>query len=229
MSDALHNAIFQIFPYITISVLILGSIVRFDRDPYSWRSKSSQLLRKKQLIWGSVLFHVGILIVLGGHAVGLLTPIWIFDMMGISHGFKQLMAMIVGGIAGVACLIGLLLLLHRRLFDSRIRATSSFSDIMVLVLLLAQLLLGLYSIVISADHLDGHEMVKFMNWAQHIVTFRSGAADFIIDVHPVFKMHLILGMIIFTIFPFTRLVHIWSAPIFYVFRRQYQIVRRRET
>lgn len=229
MSDALHNAIFQIFPYITISVLILGSIVRFDRDPYSWRSKSSQLLRKKQLIWGSVLFHVGILIVLGGHAVGLLTPIWIFDMMGISHGFKQLMAMIVGGIAGVACLIGLLLLLHRRLFDSRIRATSSFSDIMVLVLLLAQLLLGLYSIVISAGHLDGHEMVKFMNWAQHIVTFRSGAADFIIDVHPVFKMHLILGMIIFTIFPFTRLVHIWSAPIFYVFRRQYQIVRRRET
>jgi nitrate reductase gamma subunit len=229
MSEALHNALFQIFPYITISVLILGSIVRFDRDPYSWRSKSSQLLRKKQLIWGSILFHVGILIVLGGHAVGLLTPIWIFDMMGISHGFKQLMAMVVGGIAGIACLIGLLLLLHRRLFDSRIRATSSFSDIMVLVLLLAQLLLGLYSIIISAGHLDGHEMVKFMNWAQHIVTFRTGAADFIIDVHPVFKMHLILGMIIFTIFPFTRLVHIWSAPIFYVFRRQYQIVRRRET
>lgn len=229
MSEALHNAIFQIFPYITISVLILGSIVRFDRDPYSWRSKSSQLLRKKQLIWGSILFHVGILIVLGGHAVGLLTPIWIFDMMGISHGFKQLMAMVVGGIAGIACLIGLLLLLHRRLFDSRIRATSSFSDIMVLVLLLAQLLLGLYSIIISAGHLDGHEMVKFMNWAQHIVTFRTGAADFIIDVHPVFKMHLILGMIIFTIFPFTRLVHIWSAPIFYVFRRQYQIVRRRES
>jgi nitrate reductase gamma subunit len=229
MSEALHNALFQIFPYITISVLILGSIVRFDRDPYSWRSKSSQLLRKKQLIWGSILFHVGILIVLGGHAVGLLTPIWIFDMMGISHGFKQLMAMVVGGIAGIACLIGLLLLLHRRLFDSRIRATSSFSDIMVLVLLLAQLLLGLYSIIISAGHLDGHEMVKFMNWAQHIVTFRTGAADFIIDVHPVFKMHLILGMIIFTIFPFTRLVHIWSAPIFYVFRRQYQIVRRRES
>jgi nitrate reductase gamma subunit len=138
------------------------------------------------------------------------------------------MAMAVGGIAGLACLVGLILLLHRRLFDARIRATSSFTDIMVLVLLLAQLLLGLISIRISMDHLDGHEMVKFMNWAQHIVTFRGGAAEFIRDSHIVFKLHIVLGMFIFLIFPFTRLVHAWSVPVFYVFRRQYQIVRRRE-
>ncbi len=228
MSEATHYAMFQLLPYLTFVTLILGSILRFDRDPYSWRSKSSQLLRKKQLMWGSVLFHVGVLIVLGGHAVGLLTPIWIFDAMGISHGFKQIMAMSVGGIAGLVCLVGLLLLLHRRLFDSRIRATSSLSDIMVLVLLLAQLLLGLYSITVSMHHLDGHEMVKFMNWAQSIVTLRAGAADYLLDVHWVFKAHILLGLFIFTIFPFTRLVHIWSAPVFYVFRRQYQIVRRRE-
>jgi nitrate reductase gamma subunit len=139
------------------------------------------------------------------------------------------MAMTVGGIAGIVCLAGLLLLLHRRLFDPRIRVNSSFADIAVLFLLLAQLLLGLWTITVSMQHLDGHEMVKFMNWAQHIVTFRAGAADFIRDVHPVFKLHLTLGMFIFIVFPFTRLVHIWSAPVFYVFRRQYQIVRRRET
>lgn len=224
----LHYVLFQIFPYITLTVFFAASILRFDRDPYSWRSKSSQLLRKKQLMWGSVLFHVGILVILGGHVVGLLTPIWVFDALGISHGAKQVMAMIVGGIAGFFCLIGLLLLLHRRLFDPRIRATSSAGDILVLFLLLAQLLLGLSSIRVSMDHLDGQEMVKFMEWAQHIVTFRSGAAAYIEDVHIIFKLHLVFGMFIFLIFPFTRLVHIWSAPVFYVFRRQYQIVRRRE-
>lgn len=228
MNGNIHFFLYQVLPYITLSVLLLGSILRFDRDPYSWRSKSSQLLRRRQLMWGSVLFHVGVLVVLGGHAVGLLTPIWIFDAMGISHGFKQVMAMAVGGIAGFFCLIGLLLLLHRRLFDPRIRINSSFADIAVLVLLLAQLLLGLASILVSLDHLDGHEMVKFMDWAQHIVTFRGGAADYLVDVHPIFKCHLVLGMFIFLVFPFTRLVHIWSAPVFYVFRRQYQIVRRRE-
>ncbi len=221
--------LFQILPYISLAVLLLGSVIRFDRDPYTWRSKSSQLLRKKQLMWGSVLFHVGILIVLIGHAVGLLTPIAVFDFIGISHGFKQIMAMAVGGIAGMACLAGLLMLLHRRLFDPRIRVNSSFSDIAVLFLLLGQLLLGLFTITVSMRHLDGHEMVNFMNWAQHIVTFRGGAAEFVRDVHLAFKLHLTLGMLIFIVFPFTRLVHIWSAPVFYVFRRQYQIVRRRET
>ncbi len=228
MGFDLNFFLFQILPYVSLAVLLLGSIVRFDRDPYSWRSKSSQILRKKQLMWGSVLFHVGILVVLIGHVVGLLTPIVIFDVLGISHGFKQVMAMTVGGIAGFFCLIGLLMLLHRRLFDRRVRATSSFADIAVLFLLLAQLLLGLFSITVSMHHLDGHEMVKFMNWAQHIVTFRGGAADFVSDVHIIFKLHLTLGMFIFIVFPFTRLVHIWSAPVFYVFRRQYQIVRRRE-
>ncbi len=228
MTFDLDFFLFQIFPYISLAVLLLGSIVRFDRDPYSWRSKSSQLLRKKQLMWGSILFHLGILVILAGHAVGLLTPIQVFDFLGISHGFKQILAMTAGGIAGVFCLIGLLLLLHRRLFDPRIRANSSFADIAVLVLLLAQLCLGLLTVPVSMQHLDGHEMVKFMEWAQHIVTFRGGAVDFVRDVHVIFKLHLTLGMFIFLVFPFTRLVHVWSAPVFYIFRRQYQIVRRRE-
>lgn len=219
--------LFQILPYLSLSVCILGCMLRFDRDPYSWRSKSSQLLRRKQLMVGSVFFHVGILIVLAGHAVGLLTPIAVFDALGIPHGAKQVLAIVVGGVAGVFCLIGLLMLLHRRLFDPRIRATSSVADIAVLFLLLAQLLLGLCTIPVSMGHLDGYEMVKFMEWAQHIVTFRAGAADFIADVHPIFKMHLTLGMLLFIAFPFTRLVHALSAPIGFVFR-PWQIVRRRE-
>ena len=228
MTFDFHFFMFGIFPYIMGTVLIFGSIIRFDRDPYSWRSKSSQLLRKKQLTLGSNLFHIGILIVLAGHAAGLLTPLWVFEAIGISHSFKQIMAMTVGGIAGGICLVGLLMLLYRRLFDKRVRATSSWRDIAILVLLLSQLLLGLGTIPVSAQHLDGVEMVKFMNWVQAIITFQAGAADFIRDVHPIFKAHLILGQLIFLIFPFTRLVHVWSAPWAYIFRRQYQIVRRRE-
>lgn len=218
--------LFQIFPYIAIIIFLLGSILRFDRDPYSWRSKSSQLLRRKQLIIGSILFHLGILVILAGHAVGLLTPIAVFDALGISHGAKQILAITAGGIAGVFCFIGLLMLLHRRLFDPRIRINSSFADIMVLVLLLAQLTLGMLTIPVSMHHLDGHEMVKFMEWAQHIVTFRGGAYEYIADVALVFKAHITLGLFLLVIFPFTRLVHALSAPVGYVFR-PYQIVRKR--
>jgi nitrate reductase gamma subunit len=226
MDDFFNFFLFEIFPYIALAVLFAGTLLRFDRDPFSWRSKSSQLLRSRQLILGSVLFHVGILTVLAGHCVGLLTPIQVFAALGISHEAKQILAMTVGGIAGLACLAGLLMLLHRRLFDARIRNTSSFADIAVLVLLLAQLLLGLFTIPVSAQHIDGEEMVKFMNWAQHILTFRGGADRFIADTALVFKLHITLGLFILLVFPFTRLVHVLSAPVFYVFR-PYQIVRKR--
>lgn len=218
--------LFQILPYIAGAVFVLGSVLRFDRDPYSWRAKSSQLLRRRQLVIGSVLFHVGILIILFGHAVGLLTPVVLFEMVGISHAAKQMMAIIVGGAAGVLCFAGLVLLLHRRLFDPRVRATSSFGDILVLLLLLAQLCLGMYSITESLQHPDGHEMLKFMGWAQHIVTFRSDAHLFLSDVALVFKLHITLGLVIFIVWPFTRLVHVFSAPVGYLFR-PYQIVRKR--
>lgn len=226
MGNFLNFFLFQIFPYIAIAAFLLGCILRFDRDPYSWRTKSSQLLRRKQLIIGSVLFHLGILTILAGHFVGLLTPIQIFDALGITHGAKQILAMTAGGIAGFFCLIGLCLLLHRRLFDPRIRNNSSFADIAVLFLLLAQLLLGLFTIPVSMHHMDGHEMVKFMNWAQHIATFRGGAHEFIADVALVFKLHITLGLFLLLVFPFTRLVHALSAPVGYVLR-PYQIVRKR--
>ena len=138
------------------------------------------------------------------------------------------MAIVIGGVAGIICLVGLLLLLHRRLFDARIRNTSSFADIAILFLLLAQLMLGLSTIPVSLQHLDGVEMVKFMSWVQYIVTFREGASIFVEDVALVFKAHLLLGMFLFIVFPFTRLVHMLSAPIGYAFRGHYQIVRRRE-
>jgi nitrate reductase gamma subunit len=220
MRDAINHIVFGWYPYLCLTVFLLGSLLRFDREQYTWRTGSSQLLRRRQLMWGSNLFHVGILVIFFGHLVGLLTPIWVFDMVGISHGFKQLMAIAVGGIAGSFCLIGIALLTHRRLFDARIRLTSSVGDIAIL-----QLLLGLATIPVSMDHLGGHEMVKFMNWAQGILLLRADSWTLVADAHPIFKAHLFLGMTIFLVFPFTRLVHVWSAPIWYLGRRGYQVVR----
>lgn len=227
MSDILNSALFGIYPYIALAVLVVGSIIRYDREPYSWRAGSSQLLRRRQLVLGSTLFHVGVLVIFFGHLVGLLTPIGIFDALGISHGAKQLLAVIAGGIAGVMALFGASLLLHRRLFDARIRSTTSFSDMAILLMLYAQLLLGVGSIAVSMQHLDGHEMTKFMSWAQGIFTFQPGVAAHVADVHWIFKAHLALGLTIFLVFPFTRLVHMFSAPVRYIFRKGYQVVRRK--
>ena len=223
----MHNFIFGIYPYIALSVLILGSIARYELDPFTWKSSSSQLLRRKQLVVGSILFHVGVLIIFFGHLIGLLTPIWIFDGIGISHGAKQLLAVVAGGIAGVMALVGGGMLFHRRWTDPRIRATSSFWDIAILALLLAQLVLGIGTIFISLQHLDGGEMIRFMTWAQMIFTFQANAAAQIADVAPVFKLHLFLGLTIFLVFPFTRLVHMLSVPLRYITRPGYQIVRSR--
>src|SRR3990167_4408736 len=135
------QAMFGYYPYIALSVLAIGSVIRFDREPYTWRSGSSQLLRRKQLVLGSVLFHLGVLVIFAGHFVGLLTPIQFFDAVGISHGAKQVLAIVAGGIAGVFAIAGALILLHRRVFDPRIRANSSFGDTAILALLTAQLAL----------------------------------------------------------------------------------------
>ncbi len=223
----INQLLFGIYPYIALSVLALGSVIRFDREQYTWRSGSSQLLRRKQLMMGSVLFHLGVLTIFGGHFVGLLTPIWVFDALGVPHGAKQILAIVAGGLAGLMCLAGGLLLLHRRLFDPRIRKTSSFGDIAILVLLMLQLCLGLATIPVSLNHLDGHEMLKFMTWAQGVFTFQPGIGGVVADVHPIFKAHLVLGLTILLVFPFTRLVHMLSAPVWYLNRRGWQLVRSR--
>jgi nitrate reductase gamma subunit len=227
MRETINYIVFGWYPYLCLTVFILGSLLRFDREQYTWKTGSSQLLRRRQLMWGSNLFHVGILVIFGGHLVGLLTPIAIFDWIGISHTFKQWMAIVLGGVAGIMCFVGMTLLIHRRLFDSRIRDTSSFSDIAILLLLYVQLILGLATIPVSLHHLDGHEMVKFMTWAQGILMLRPGVSSLIADVSPIFRAHLFLGMTMFLVFPFTRLVHVWSAPIWYLGRNGYQIVRSR--
>ena len=227
MTAWLDTLLFGIYPYICLAVFFIGSWARFDRDQYTWKSDSSQLLRTGSLRWGSNLFHVGVLVLFFGHFVGMLTPHALYEPF-MSAGAKQLMAMIVGGIAGVLGFIGVSILLHRRLSDARIRATSKTSDIALLWILWVQLALGLGTIPLSAQHLDGSMMMLLAEWAQRIVTFRTGAVELLANAGWVFKAHMALGMTVFLIFPFTRLVHVWSGfgTLAYVLR-PYQVVRAR--
>jgi nitrate reductase gamma subunit len=225
--SALHNFMFGYYPYVCLTIFFLGSLIRFDRDQYTWKSDSSQMLRAGTLRWGSNLFHIGVLFLFFGHFAGLLTPHFIYEHF-ISAPNKQMVAVISGGTAGALCFVGLTMLLHRRLFDPRIRATSRPMDIVILVILWLQLTLGLLSLPVSLHHSDGGTMMALGEWAQRIVTFRPDAAMQIVAVDWIFKAHLILGMSIFLLFPFTRLVHVWSgfASVSYLVR-PYQIVRSR--
>lgn len=225
MDDFLNQLAFGWFPYVALTILFVGSILRFDADQLSWRSQSSQFLRRRQMMIGSNLFHMGVIVLFFGHLIGLLTPIGVFETLSISHGAKQVLALVVGGIAGIAALVGATILLHRRLFEPRIRQTSSWGDIAVLVLLWLQLVLGVGSIYWTMQHLDGSVMVQFMGWAGGLIRLDPSAAQEIRDVDLIFKLHIILGLILFVITPFTRLVHIWSAPVWFLLRPGYQIVR----
>ena len=224
--NALHNFFFSIYPYICMSVFLMGSLARYDRDQYTWKSDSSQLLRQGQLRWGSNLFHVGILFLFFGHFVGLLTPHWLYEPFITPHA-KQLVAIYSGGAAGLVCFIGLSLLIHRRVTDPRIRLTSHRTDLMILIILWVQLVLGLITLPFSLMHSDGSAMLLLAEWAQRIVTFRPDDTV-LIGLNWPYKIHLVLGMTIFLLFPFSRLVHVWSgfATIAYVFRPK-QIVRSR--
>ena len=223
----LHLFFFSAYPYICMAVFLMGSLARYDRDQYTWISDSSQMLRTGTLRWGSNLFHVGILFLFFGHFFGLLTPHWVYEPF-ITPAQKQLVAIIAGGIAGFICFIGLTLLIHRRIFDPRIRLTSHRTDLAILIILWVQLVLGMITLPYSLSHSDGSAMLVLSDWAQRVFTFRVGAAEGLVALNWPYKVHLVLGMTIFLLFPFSRLVHVWSgfATVFYLLRPK-QLVRSR--
>ena len=224
--NAVHNFLFVVYPYICLTVFLMGSLARFDRDQYTWKSDSSQLLRSRGMKWASNLFHAGILFLLVGHTVGMLTPHALYEHF-ISPAHKQMLAIVAGGVAGTACFVGLSMLIWRRMTDPRIRLTSHRTDLAILWILWLQLSLGLITLPFSLSHADGSVMLVLSDWAQRIATLNPDAAGLVALAWP-YKVHMVLGMTIFLLFPFSRLVHVWSglASVFYVLR-PYQVVRSR--
>ncbi len=223
----LNNFLFGIYPYIAGVIFILGSWIRYDREQYTWKTDSSQLLERKYLKIGSNIFHVGIIGIFFGHALGMLLPHswWQFIATDVQH---QYIAIYSGGILGVAALFGGLILFIRRISNEHVKAVSRFRDTFIIALLVITALLGLFSIPSSYHHAsDGNveTMLVLSEYLKSIATFNVNA-DLIKDVPAVYKIHMFVGMTIFLIFPFTRLVHVWSVPMTYLLR-PYQIVREK--
>ncbi len=221
----LHDFVFGVYPYLAGTIFILGSWIRFDREQYTWKADSSQLLSNKGIWLGSNLFHVGILGIFFGHAAGMLLPhgLWQMVTTDLQH---QYIAIYAGMVFGGMALIGAALLLNRRLSQPRVRAVSRRRDNFVIAWLMVTALLGLSTIPTSmshAGHGDVSTMLVLAEYVKSIATL-SVDASLIVDVSLVYKIHMFFGMTIFLIFPFTRLVHVWSVPLTYL-GRAYQIVR----
>ncbi|HEY0634262.1 MAG TPA: respiratory nitrate reductase subunit gamma [Gammaproteobacteria bacterium] len=224
--DTLNNFLFGIFPYIALSVFFIGSWIRFDREQYTWKADSSQLLSGKGMVLASNLFHIGIIGIFFGHLVGLLAPYALWESIELSMLGKQYIAMYGGGFLGLLCLIGGSMLLYRRLTNARVRAAGRTSDTFILAWLMLTLILGLSTTVVSAGHAahgNADTMMTLAHWAKSVVLFHA-QPELVAKTELVFRLHLLFGMTIFLVFPFTRLVHIWSFPFGYAVRA-YQIVR----
>jgi len=221
MNDWLSYLVFGWYPYVAFAVFMLGGWLRFDGEPHVQPDGSGRLFSRRQMTLGVTLFHGGVLILFLGHFVGLLTPIQVFEAVGISHGFKQSMANVIGGTAGTVALTGLVLLLRNRLNDARTRRASLFGDVAILLLILVQLGLGLSTISVAlAKMSSGCEALPLMWWAQSIATLRpTAAAGYIAGMPLIFKLHIVNGLAIVLVFPFTRLVNIWSVPVWFLSRR----------
>lgn len=227
MYEYFHDLAFAVFPYIAGTVFLVGSLIRFEKSQYTWKSNTTQLMSGgPRFRLGINLFHIGIIALFFGHLFGLLTPSAVYTAVGLSSGTKQLIAIVAGGIFGAITLVGVAILMHRRFTDPRVRKTSYPMDAFILILLAAQLLTGLLTIPVSTGHLDGEVMLQISAWAQGLVTFQTGAAATIYDIHWIYKLHMFLGMLMFLVFPFTRLVHVWSVPYGYIWRA-WQVVRAR--
>jgi len=225
MSTSLHNFAFGAYPYIAGTIFLLGSWVRFDREQYTWKTDSSQLLENKMLKIGSNIFHIGIIGIFFGHALGMLLPHswWQLITTDIQH---QYIAIYSGGILGIMALIGGVLLFYRRVSNERVKAISRLRDTSIILLIVITAGLGLNTIFDSYHHAaqkDVSEMLLLSEYLKSVATLRADAS-LIESVGMAYKVHMLVGMTIFLIFPFTRLVHVWSVPVTYL-KRPYQIVR----
>lgn len=222
-----HFLIFGVLPYVVIAVLVVGSLLRFILAPYSWKSQSSEILDKKDLFWGANLFHIGVIFLFCGHCFGLFTPTAWLNAVGLTPRLHQWMEIIAGGASAALAIAGLLLLTWRRLSNERVRTASRPSDFWVLFLLLAVIILGICCVVNSyfTDRSDA-TIILFGEWVRGLFTFDYEAWQKILLVPDWQKWHIFVGLIIFLIVPFTRLVHIWSGylSVFYLVR-PHQIMR----
>lgn len=214
-----------VFPYITLTIFVLGHIYRYNTDQFGWSAKSSEFLEMRRLKWGSILFHWGIIFVFFGHVAGILVPKVFYNIIGVTDHMYHFGAVWFGGAAGLACVIGGAILWLRRTSVKRIAKNSHFADYVSLFFLGLVVLVGFTNTVgysASGGTFDYRDAIG--PWFRGILTFRPNPAYMVLA--PLgFQLHVLLAFLLFAIWPFTRLVHIWSLPLTYL-KRKYVVYRK---
>lgn len=220
-----NQFLWVIFPYLCMATFVVGHIFRYRNDQFGWTAKSSEFIEKKQLMIGSLLFHIGIMPVIAGHIAGLGIPKEWTRAVGISDSMYHMGAVWGGGFFGVVTFLGMLILTWRRFALKRVRELSSISDLIVNSLLLFIVFIGMYSVIgtsVTQPEFDYRDSISV--WFRSLLIFRPDAS-FMSSVPIAFQLHLLSGFLIFAMWPFTRLVHVWSVPLNY-FGRSYILFRR---
>jgi nitrate reductase gamma subunit len=219
-----------VIPYVAITIFVLGHIWRYRHDQFGWTSRSTQLLERRLLKWGSPLFHYGALAAIGGHVLGILIPQSATEAIGIDEHAYHLISAIAGTIAGAAVLAGLLILVYRRVTVRRVAVTTSYVDLAVYALLAFVICLGVIDTVFhnAAAGGNGYDYRKTVAiWFRGVFAFEDNA-QLMASVPLAYQLHVLSAWAIFALWPFSRLVHAWSIPLQYI-GRPYVLYRRRFT
>ncbi|SBS75982.1 Respiratory nitrate reductase, gamma subunit [uncultured Mycobacterium sp.] len=224
----MNALLWGVLPYLCIGSLVGGSIWRYRYDKFGWTTRSSQLYESRLLRIGSPLFHFGILVVIVGHVVGLLIPKSWTQAIGVNESLYHLLALSLGAIAGVCTLTGIVILVYRRRTTGPVFMATTNNDKFMYVLLVGAIVLGLWTTVVAIG--AGHHAHNYRDtvapWFRSVLLLRPDVAA--MAAAPIqFHIHALVGMLLFAVWPFTRLVHAFTAPVHYLFR-PYIVYRSRD-
>lgn len=229
----LDQFLWVIFPYLSLFTFVLGHVYRYRYDQYGWTPKSSQILERRMLMWGVLLFHWGLLFVIGGHVMGLLVPIGVYRAIGVTDHNYHLLSLWAGSLIGFAALAGILLLNLRRWFNPRIRRSTDTIKFATDALLLVVIVLGLTATIGYRVYSAQYELQSEFEyrdtigpWFRSLFVFRP-EGGLMLGVPLIFQIHTLAAFVLFALWPFSSLVHAWSVPLGYA-RRRYVQYRSRD-
>jgi nitrate reductase gamma subunit len=222
-----------VIPYVAITIFIVGHIWRYRHDQFRWTSRSTQLLERRWLKWGSPLFHYGALAAIAGHVLGILIPKSATNAIGVHENAYHWISAIPGTIAGAATLLGLLILIYRRASVRRVAVTTSYVDLVVYALLFFVIATGLgatvfHNLLSSGTGYDYRRTIAI--WFRGVFALQDHAR-LMASVPLIYQIHTLSAWAILALWPFSRLVHAWSIPFQYIgrpyilYRRRYQTAR----
>jgi nitrate reductase gamma subunit len=225
--NALEILLWVVLPYVSLAIFVVGHYWRYRYDKFGWTTRSTQLYERKLLRWGSPLFHFGILFALGGHVIGLGIPKSWTEAVGVSEAAYHAVAIGIGAIAGVCTLVGLAILIYRRRTVGPVFSATTKNDKFMYVVLTATILFGLSNTVLGVPGQEGTDYRDTVSpWFRSIFTFQP-EPGLMGEAGLGFQLHALSALVLFAIWPFTRLVHVFSAPIGYL-TRPYIVYRSRD-